>query len=136
MNVELAEEVLSYIHDHPEEHDQNQWGERTACGTSMCFAGHAALLAFGAENIAWTRYVNDPDAEAAFIRHVKVFGTHMSVGDAAQKALGLEDWQRTELFLNAMSLEEVELCIDAFKRGVSRDDFDEVRYPEDSPVWD
>lgn len=40
-NRELLEKTLQYIVDHPEEHNQAHW----VCGTAMCFAGHAVVLA-------------------------------------------------------------------------------------------
>ena len=41
-----AQAVFDYIHAHPEQHDQ---GSISACGTSMCIAGTAAWLEWGAE---------------------------------------------------------------------------------------
>lgn len=39
-NIELLDKVLKHIEDHPETWNQKDW----RCGTSYCFAGHAAVL--------------------------------------------------------------------------------------------
>jgi hypothetical protein len=51
VNVPLLKATMAIIDMKPEEHDQSNWVEVTEespCGTTMCFAGHAAVLA-GAE---------------------------------------------------------------------------------------
>lgn len=40
----LGRRVLDYIAAHPEQHDQTSFGEKTACGTTMCIAGTACFL--------------------------------------------------------------------------------------------
>jgi len=51
----LAQEVLDYIHAHPEQHDQGSTG---MCGTTMCIAGTAAFLEWGvnAERVVYDEY--------------------------------------------------------------------------------
>lgn len=41
-NVELLQETMQHIIDHPEQHYQSQWVTEP-CGTAACFAGRAAL---------------------------------------------------------------------------------------------
>lgn len=41
-NVELLQQTMQHIKDHPEQHDQHIWVN--SCGTAGCFAGWAALL--------------------------------------------------------------------------------------------
>lgn len=53
-NVQLLITTLEQIKRHPEDHDQENW----RCGTSSCFAGHAAILA-GAQ------WATGPDAHSA-----------------------------------------------------------------------
>jgi hypothetical protein len=43
-NVPLLRKVIEHITEHPSEWGQGNWGLKTACGTSHCFAGHAAIL--------------------------------------------------------------------------------------------
>lgn len=39
-NLAELDRVITYLEDHPEEHQQDQW----VCGTGACLAGTAALL--------------------------------------------------------------------------------------------
>jgi len=39
-NIDVLEEALSFITDHPEQHQQAYWN----CESGACFAGHIALL--------------------------------------------------------------------------------------------
>lgn len=44
-NVELLQQTMQYIKDHPEQHMQDIWVTDFAlCGTAACFAGWASLL--------------------------------------------------------------------------------------------
>lgn len=40
LNIPLLRKTMEHIEAHPEEHDQMTW----VCGTTMCFAGHAAVI--------------------------------------------------------------------------------------------
>lgn len=47
VNIQLLDEVLDYIIDHPDEWDQGSWFDnsaKSACGTTACFAGHALKM--------------------------------------------------------------------------------------------
>lgn len=44
-NVERLKEVREYIREHPEQHEQRFWAQKKGCGTALCLAGTAALLA-------------------------------------------------------------------------------------------
>jgi hypothetical protein len=52
-NQELAKTVLDHLLAHPEQHNQDRWGERTECGTTMCVAGWTCELA--GERLEWQR---------------------------------------------------------------------------------
>lgn len=93
-NVPLLRQTLAYIEAHPEEWNQTTW----RCGTSACFAGHAAILDGGAwadeESACVTARADDlPD---------DVFGAAIAlrvlVEDRAQRILGLTDRQADYLF--------------------------------------
>lgn len=60
-NVELLQQTMQYIKDHPERHQQDIWTNQ--CGTAACFAGWAAMLsgwaAWQVHNFEmWTRGAN------------------------------------------------------------------------------
>lgn len=44
-NVEALQSTLAWIEEHPEQHDQQSWAVKGSCGTTMCFAGAAVMLA-------------------------------------------------------------------------------------------
>ncbi len=47
VNIKLLDEVLDHIIEHPDQWDQRYWAEEnpdSSCGTTFCFAGHAAYL--------------------------------------------------------------------------------------------
>ena|SRR5690348_2417744 len=44
LNVPLLRKALEYITEHPEEHNQRNWAQRTSCGTTFCLAGTVAKL--------------------------------------------------------------------------------------------
>lgn len=51
-NVELLQQTMQYILDHPKEHDQSAFVN--TCGTAACFAGRAALLSgWTVHQITW-----------------------------------------------------------------------------------
>lgn len=84
-NVPLLNKVREHIEDHPEEWDQYVW--RSACGTTYCFAGLAALFD-GAEWAAGPGgglVVTSPDGEEC-------------VASRAQRALGLTADEAQRLF--------------------------------------
>lgn len=44
-NLELLNKTMEFIKANPEQHDQGNWiSHEGTCGTTMCFAGHAAAL--------------------------------------------------------------------------------------------
>jgi hypothetical protein len=59
-NWPLIDKTITWIEEHPELHRQESWAEATACGTTFCFAGAAAMLA-GAE-IPENLSTSDPHA--------------------------------------------------------------------------
>jgi hypothetical protein len=77
----MAQAVLDYIHEHPEDHDQATFWRPTDCGTSMCIAGTALNIAYG------VTCVND------FFDIVNPEPTNEVIGisDAAGRLLGLEN---------------------------------------------
>lgn len=48
-NVELLQQTMQYVTDHPEQHYQARW----ICGTAACFAGRAGLLSGMTESQIW-----------------------------------------------------------------------------------
>jgi len=97
VNVELLKKTLAHIEAHPEEWNQLEW-----CGTSCCFAGHAALLSGssrvidteGAPVVLWAR-VRRPDGKLAH------------VWDVAEQELGLDEARAERLFQADNTIEDL-----------------------------
>jgi hypothetical protein len=88
VNVELLKRTLEFIEANPKEWDQKTW-----CGTSCCFAGHAAILA-GSRRVEKAR---EPGALSwAHVRRPD--GKLGLVWEVAERELGLDEWQASELF--------------------------------------
>lgn len=121
VNLELLNKTLDIIKVKPEEYDQNTWvskDEDSPCGTTMCFAGHAAILA-GAEipdpkkhivqdwyvKLSDNSYLNYQDTSAVNYNeytHVQFF---------AQKALGITSEEQDWLFHSDRTVEEIERAV-------------------------
>jgi len=101
LNVSLLDATLQHIERNPHEWDQTTW----QCGTTACFAGHAAIL-HGTE---WAYklggYVYAMDGP-----HLKV-----PVDEYARKALGLTGNEACRLFLSENTLPALRSIVDQLK---------------------
>lgn len=110
INMDLAYRTLDHIAEHPEEHNQSTW----RCGTTACYAGHAAILA-GAQ---WCdprdgypiSCVHTPDG---VIEHVRFF---------AQQELQLTDGQADRLFHGSNTLEKLREIVDDLVYNYTEED--------------
>jgi hypothetical protein len=101
-NVEKLEAVLDYIRTHPEEHDQIQWAEKgDTCGTTLCFAGTAAVLA--GYQMVWqaddTAYTCSNGIETEYVSTI------------AMRELGLTEAQTDSLFIRSVTFDDVERTV-------------------------
>ena len=105
-NVEKLEAVLDYIRQHPEEHDQGTWAETNACGTTLCFAGTAVVLA--GYRVAWKEWDTEaylclpPGDEADEFERID---------EVAKRILDLDDYQAKRLLLNSETFDDVERVV-------------------------
>lgn len=123
-NVELLERTLEYVIAHPDEHDQNTWRSVLSCGTTMCFAGHAATLAGGSWVTIedhWYGLIPEADDEYQWAYHGVPY---VLVRKRAQRVLGLTDEQANALFLRADDLAKVKEVVHAIITGGPLPDFD------------
>jgi hypothetical protein len=51
INVPLLRKTLEWATNHPDEHEQSVWAQRTWCGTAYCLAGRAVVEA--GHDISW-----------------------------------------------------------------------------------
>lgn len=108
-NYPLLRKTLEHIEAHPEEHNQMYWGEKTACGTTLCFAGHAVLLA-GAEPV-WMTY---GDSEAFYMNTVTMNGMDETTEFAATDLLGLTYEEGVTLFSDCTTLRDVQKVVNGW----------------------
>lgn len=99
LNRELLERTMTYIKDHPEQHDQASY--RSKCGTTMCFAGWALtlnghVLTNGSEDSLSSTLVDGIDTDSVDVLG-NVFGACFT---AARSDLGLSLRQAKRLFLD------------------------------------
>lgn len=95
LNVPLLRKTLEHIEAHPEEHDQCTW--RSPCGSTMCFAGHAAVINGAA--MVGEAVVLTPE------------GDERPVSTYAAKILGLTCGEAEELFYDCSYLDEVRVVV-------------------------
>jgi hypothetical protein len=108
-DVAKLEAVLDYIRMHPEEHDQGDWARRTDCGTTLCFAGTAVVLA--GYQLDWT---NHSDRTGRCVTSagdpLSLAGT-ASISAVAARELCLAPEQVEALFWAADSLDDLERIV-------------------------
>lgn len=121
-NNARLEETMAHIEAHPEGHDQATWGRRTLCGTKMCFAGTAAVLAGG--TLIWIRRATWE--HGAF--EVLVDGKERVISHFAQEVLGLTADQKYYLFFVVDSVEDLRAAVDAIKADPAWDPYENVDY--------
>lgn len=109
INVPLMRKVLEHITEHPEEHDQGVWAEKTPCGTTYCMAGHTVLMA--GHEIAWsggpTDVSNEDGADHVTKSVVTPDGLTNYIPYVAARELGLDRDQASMLFYDSSSIEDL-----------------------------
>lgn len=101
-NVALLNQTLAHIEAHPEEWKQASWH----CGTTACFAGHAAILDGGEWEDAHSDMLlarDDDPREFVYDGNPAV----IDIEDRARWILGLTNDQAAELFEGRNSLDDL-----------------------------
>ena len=96
-----AQAVLNVIQNHPERHDQANWGEHTDCGTTMCVAGHIAYM----NGVADFREVLEEPYRTILYMKPEI---HMDFDDYAGDKLNLPEWDRELLFYDCNEDQAIE----------------------------
>lgn len=97
LNVPLVERIIQQLIDHPETHDQNMYGQRTACGTTQCVAGWAVL--FSGKDLVWEEYGTNPgDAVAGRVYAAPGDVDSRDIDVIAAELLGIEAVPAKSLF--------------------------------------
>ncbi len=98
VNVELLRTAVRNIDQHPETWNQDDWGRKSACGTTMCLAGHivhAAGYELSYTLNAWGVFVADHTTSGEFIP------------DLAQELLNIDWVTGDQLWYVSNDLEEL-----------------------------
>jgi len=110
-NVAELDRVVTFIEDHPEQHNQSLWirpdprdnaSEPWHCGTVGCLAGWTVLLN------GWALVPDDDEL-------VQRGNREESVENVAEEILGLNHNQSYVLFHQAQNVDELRLLTDALK---------------------
>ena len=138
-NIKLLQDTLAFIQANPDKHSQGDWVDPAteACETTMCFAGHAAILAGGTfdRDIFGELWEWNVDQETG--QHVRAEDDWddglpdgvVHVADFAQRKLGLTRDERAYLFAGNRSRGEIEEAVEKFSEGKS------IEWNDDLAEW-
>lgn len=153
LNVELLDEIMSFIKAHPQTWLQQSWygyvdrdtneerffydietiEELNQCGTSFCFAGHVALReGFPAPPVPVSTDGSEADDEE-WMRTVKSndeWPDYESVESFAQKRLGISSGQAYALFAGDNTMEDLEKMVASLKNNPSATEHELLRMAE------
>lgn len=94
-NIELLQETMQWLKDHPELHDQSDYW--TSCGTPLCFAG-------------WATHLNG-------LTRQRLRDAYMQTRDYAAFALGLTRDEALTLFASGNTIPMLELMVKDLVNG-------------------
>ena len=111
-DIDLFIKVFARIETDPKSWNQEKWRTNTQCGTSMCFAGHAADISGGrwTNDFGWTQshlYATFEEIEQGIaieefvnerIEHI------IFVSERARRILGITEYEASYLFESTNSL--------------------------------
>lgn len=137
-NVPLLLATMALIKVFPEKHDQGSWVD--PCNTTMCFAGHAAMIAgatfdrdiYDQED----EWILDPNGkhvgdEQARDRHFNRKDGYKYVEEFAADKLGLTPEESSYLFRHNRTREQLEDAVYKFAEGYTIDYDNQFYKPED-----
>lgn len=117
-NIKLLNLTMDFIKTTPVKHDQSTWV--SPCGSTMCFAGHAAVLDGAQFNEKLFKEIGDWRIDTETKKHTRSWES-ISVSSYARKALGL-DWDEADyLFEGGRTVEELEEAVRKFSAGMTVD---------------
>jgi hypothetical protein len=138
-NLDLLERTMAHIEAHPEQHDQGSW--INACGTTFCFAGHAALLAGASKPLSENGFGNGwfVDTVTSTSRALSSYWDvdEDGVREFARRSLGLSEDEADVLFNGGRDINELRAIVNALKDNASVIwsfvHGDQIQFPYDEP---
>ena len=131
MNLAILDKALAYIEEHPEQHEQAVWAEKVSlpderieefeartCGSSMCLAGHIAVLAGGQIDWPKAEWTVDSDGLEGRLESYGEYvftpsGERMAIWTFAQQVLGIGLVTANALFSATNKLADLQAMRDA-----------------------
>jgi hypothetical protein len=119
-NIERIEQVLSQITE--ENLGMGDWARKASCGTTMCFAGHAAVLA--GESIDWrlSEFPDDHGGDQYWAARVQ---SGRFIDEVAEEWLELTPWQAHQIFYEVIIGNDVNALRRHVHKVVSQPDTDD-----------
>lgn len=122
-NIKLLKDVRDTIIKNPDSHNQSSW----ICDTTMCIAGHAAVLSGRAE-----LRVDEP--YGAYLASVSDPELSLYASDVGEEVLDLTEEERMYLFYcmdNETSIRRIDHLLELWEAGKVLDDIEwEDRIPD------
>lgn len=123
MNLERLEQVMRFITDNPDLHDQGMWITiDTPCGTTACLAGWTCLLN-GYEPVkeAWDYRRADGGLQLAMIQKVgNSYGSELDVFSTACEILEIDHGIGAGLFGASQTLDSLWARVEHLTEGAVR----------------
>lgn len=101
---ERVDDAIGFIRLNPDLHDQETWGRRTSCGTTMCLAGHIVVQA--GYQLVFQPYFERQDVYYASDCVDSAGNTH-DIETLAAKLAGLDAEEANKLFYCYGGIEEL-----------------------------
>lgn len=127
-NLELLKATREFILKNPAKHDQADWIEvrEEQCNTTMCFAGHAAVLAGAEQPRDFFSWRVDEDGKLTEVVNGYRSGG-MLIEDYAREKLGMTYAEAEWIFYcmdNSTVLNRIDQLVEAWESGEDVDTYD------------
>lgn len=118
-NIPLLKETMEQILKSPEAHHQGSWVD--PCHSTMCFAGHAAMIAGATFDPKIYQEEDEWLVDSATGKHVRwdedAISYRQHISEFAQEKLGLSDMEHGYLFSPLRTKEELQEAVLRFQEG-------------------
>ena len=96
LNEPLFRQIQNQLRTHPEQYNQSEWGDGSACGAVCCLAGWAALLEHPGAKLYDDGVIGEDGKDLGTIWNVAAEA--LNLGERSQDSLFFKsDWENQEL---------------------------------------